>query len=112
EDSGSWEVRGPERHFTHSKVMSWVAFDRAVRYHEEFGRQGPVERWRELRDEIHAEVLARSWCEEKQAFAQSYDSDRLDAAVLQLPLVGFLLAGDSRRGSPLGADRREVSLHA
>ena len=57
-DAGIWEVRGPRRHFTHSKVMAWVAFDRAVRYDEEFGREGPVERWRALRDEIHAEVLA------------------------------------------------------
>src|SRR5581483_5410696 len=56
-DAGIWEVRGPDRHFTHSKVMSWVAFDRAVRYHEEFGRQGPVERWRAVRDEIHAQAL-------------------------------------------------------
>jgi len=110
EDSGIWEVRGPERHFTHSKVMSWVAFDRAVRYHDEFGREGPVERWRELRDEIHAEVLARSWSEEKQAFAQSYDSDRLDAAVLQMPLVGFLPADDRRVLSTVAAIRRELSV--
>ena len=61
EDAGIWEVRGPNRHFTHSKVMAWVAFDRAVRFHEEFGREGPVERWRALRDEIHAEVLERAW---------------------------------------------------
>ncbi|MBA2469328.1 MAG: glycoside hydrolase family 15 protein, partial [Chloroflexia bacterium] len=60
-DAGIWEVRGPERHFTHSKVMAWVAFDRAVRMHEEFGHDGPVERWRELRDEIKAEVLASAW---------------------------------------------------
>ena len=58
EDAGIWEVRGPNRHFTHSKVMAWVAFDRAVRSNEEFGREGPVERWRELRDEIQAEVLS------------------------------------------------------
>ncbi len=61
EDAGIWEVRGPNRHFTHSKVMAWVAFDRAVRAHEEFGREGPVERWRELRDEIQAEVLEQAW---------------------------------------------------
>jgi GH15 family glucan-1,4-alpha-glucosidase len=109
EDSGIWEVRGPKRHFTHSKVMAWVAFDRAVRYHEEFGREGPFERWAELRDEIHAEVIARSWCEEKQAFAQSYDSDRLDAAVLLMPLVGFLPAGDPRVVSTVDAIRRELS---
>ena len=110
EDSGIWEVRGPRRHFTHSKVMSWVAFDRAVRYHDEFGREGPFERWRALRDEIHAEVVARSWCDEKQAFAQSYDSDRLDAAVLLMPLVGFLPADDPRIVSTVAAIRRELSV--
>jgi len=109
EDSGIWEVRGPRRHFTHSKVMAWVAFDRAVRYHEEFGREGPFERWATLRDEIHAEVLKRSWCEEKQAFAQSYDSDRLDAAVLLMPLFGFLPADDPRMVSTVEAIRRELS---
>ena len=110
QDSGIWEVRGPRRHFTHSKVMAWVAFDRAVRYHDEFGREGPSERWRSLRDEIHAEVLARSWCEEKQAFAQSYDSDRLDAAVLLMPLTGFLSADDPRVVSTVVALRRELSV--
>jgi len=110
EDSGIWEVRGPRRHFTHSKVMAWVAFDRAVRYHDEFGRDGPFERWRELRDEIRAEVLARSWCEEKQAFAQSYGSDRLDASVLLMPLTGFLPADDPRMVSTVEAIRRELTV--
>jgi GH15 family glucan-1,4-alpha-glucosidase len=90
--------------------MAWVAFDRAVRSHEEFGRQGPVDRWRALRDEIHAEVCARAWCEEKQAFAQSYDSDRLDAAVLLMPLVGFLPADEPRFVSTVAAIRRELSF--
>jgi GH15 family glucan-1,4-alpha-glucosidase len=110
EDSGIWEVRGPRRHFTHSKVMAWVAFDRGVRYHERFGRDGPHERWAALRDEIHNEVTTRSWCEEKQAFAQSYDSDRLDAAVLLMPLVGFLPADDPRVVSTVAALRRELSV--
>ncbi len=109
EDSGIWEMRGPKRHFTHSKVMCWVAFDRAVRYHECFGREGPFERWSAVRDEIHAEVSSRSWCESKQAFAQSYDSDRLDAAVLLMPLVGFLPADDPRVVSTVAAIRRELS---
>src|SRR5262245_51898701 len=95
-DHGIWEVRGPARHFTHSKVMAWVAFDRAVRLHEELGREGPVERWRELRDEIRALVLTSAWSESKQAFAQSFGSDDLDASVLQMPLVGFLPATDPR----------------
>ncbi len=108
EDAGIWEVRGPARHFTHSKVMAWVAFDRAVRFHEEFGEDGPVERWRSLRDEIHADVLARAWSAEKQAFAQSYGSDELDASVLLMPLVGFLPAGDERIHSTVEAIRREL----
>jgi GH15 family glucan-1,4-alpha-glucosidase len=107
-DAGLWEVRGPPRHFTHSKMMAWVAFDRAVRFCEEFGREGPVEHWQALRDEIHAEVLARAWNEEKQAFAQSYGADELDASVLLMPLVGFLPATDERFVSTVAAVRREL----
>ena len=109
-DAGLWEVRGPARHFTHSKVMAWVAFDRAVRFHEEFGATGPVERWRALRDEIHAEVLDRAWSEPKRAFAQSYDSDDLDASVLLMPIVGFLPASDPRIVSTVEAVRRELTI--
>jgi GH15 family glucan-1,4-alpha-glucosidase len=109
-DAGIWEVRGPARHFTHSKVMSWVAFDRAVRLHDEFGFGGPVERWRALRDEIHAEVLANAWSERKQAFAQSYGSDALDSAVLLMPLLGFLPANDPRVVSTVEAVRKELSV--
>ena len=90
--------------------MSWVAFDRAVRYHEKFGRDGPVERWRAVRDEIRNEVLERAWCEEKQAFAQAYDSDRLDAAVLLMPLVGFIEPDDPRFVSTVAAIERELSV--
>ncbi len=110
EDAGIWEVRGPNRHFTHSKVMAWVAFDRAVRSHEEFGRDGPVARWRELRDEIKAEVLARAWSEEKRAYSQYYGSDELDASVLLMPLVGFLPADDERFASTVDAIRRELTV--
>lgn len=109
-DHGIWEVRGPARHFTHSKVMAWVAFDRAVRLHEEFGRDGAIARWRALRDEIHAEVLARAWNAEKRAFAQSYDSDRLDASVLQMAIVGFLPAGDERIVSTVERIERELTV--
>jgi GH15 family glucan-1,4-alpha-glucosidase len=109
-DSGIWEVRGPARHFTHSKVMSWVAFDRAVRLCDEHGHDGPVERWRALRDEIHAQVLANAWSERKQAFAQSYGADELDAAVLLMPLVGFLPATDPRVVSTVDAIRRELTV--
>ncbi len=110
EDAGIWEVRGPTRHFTHSKVMAWVAFDRAVRFHEEFGWQGPVERWRALRDEIRAEVLANAWNDEKQAFTQSFGSDELDASVLLMPLVGFLPATDEQLVSTVAAIRRELTV--
>jgi GH15 family glucan-1,4-alpha-glucosidase len=108
-DAGLWEVRGPARHFTHSKVMCWVAFDRAVRFCEEFGRKGPVDRWCRIRDEIHAQVLDRAWNEDKQAFAQSYDSDALDASVLLMPAVGFIDADDPRMVSTVDAIRRELS---
>jgi GH15 family glucan-1,4-alpha-glucosidase len=110
EDAGIWEVRGPNRHFTHSKLMAWVAFDRAIRFHEDFDREGPVDLWRTLRDEIHAEVLQHAWSEEEQAFAQSYDSTDLDASVLLMPLVGFLPATDPRVVSTVEAIRRELTV--
>jgi GH15 family glucan-1,4-alpha-glucosidase len=109
-DAGIWEVRGPRRHFTHSKVMAWVAFDRGIRAIEEFGRDGPLERWQGLRDEIHAEVLERAWNDEKRAFAQSYGSDELDASVLLMPAVGFLPATDERFVSTVEAIRRELTV--
>jgi GH15 family glucan-1,4-alpha-glucosidase len=109
-DSGIWEVRGPARHFTHSKVMAWVAFDRAVRSHDEFGRGGPVERWRSLRDQIRDEVLTRGWNADKGAFTQSFDTDELDASVLLMPLVGFLPATDERVVSTVEAIRRELTV--
>jgi GH15 family glucan-1,4-alpha-glucosidase len=109
-DAGIWEVRGPLRHFTHSKVMSWVAFDRAVRMCDEFGAAGPADRWRALRTEIHAEVLARGWSEAKQSFTQSFDSDDLDASSLLMPTVGFLDAADPRFASTVEAIRRELTV--
>jgi GH15 family glucan-1,4-alpha-glucosidase len=109
-DAGIWEVRGPLRHFTHSKVMAWVAFDRAVRMHDEFGRDGPVERWREIRDAIKAQVLRRAWSERQQAYAQYYGSDELDASVLQMATIGFLPANDPRFVSTVEAIRRELSV--
>src|SRR5438552_5668096 len=109
-DAGIWEIRGPLRHFTHSKVMAWVAFDRAVRFHDEFGREGPIERWRAVRDQIRAEVLRHGWSEQKQAFAQSFGSDELDASVLLMPLVGFLPATDERFVLTVAAIRRELTV--
>jgi GH15 family glucan-1,4-alpha-glucosidase len=108
-DAGIWEVRGPRRHFTHSKVMAWVAFDRGIRHIEEFDRDGPHEHWCAIRDEIHAEVLARAWNEDKQAFTQSYETEDLDASVLLMPLVGFLPPDDPRMMSTVDAIRRELT---
>ena len=95
-DEGLWEVRGPRRHFTHSKVMAWVAFDRAVKTMESWGRDGPLERWRAIREEIHASVLREGFDADRGTFVQSYGSDRLDASLLLIPLVGFLRARDPR----------------
>ena len=95
-DEGIWEVRGGPQHFTYSKVMAWVAFDRAIKTVEEFGLKGPVDRWRKLRDTIHAEVCDKAWNEKVGAFTQSYGSDKLDASVLLVPLTGFLPPHDMR----------------
>jgi GH15 family glucan-1,4-alpha-glucosidase len=95
-DEGIWEVRGPRRHFTHSKVMAWVAFDRGIQAVERFGRVGPVARWREVRSEIHEEVCEQGFDVELNSFTQSYGSQRLDASLLVIPLVGFLPADDPR----------------
>ena len=95
-DEGIWEVRGPRRHFTHSKLMAWVAFDRAIKDVERFGFDGPVERWRTLRDALHEEICARGYSEARGSFVQSYDSDEIDAALLVMPQVGFLPPEDPR----------------
>lgn len=108
-DEGIWEVRGPRRHFTHSKVMCWVAFDRAIAIADRMGFDGPIEKWSAIRDEIHDEVCARAYNEEVGAFTQTYDSSDLDAAVLMIPLVGFLPPTDSRVTSTIEAIRRDVS---
>jgi GH15 family glucan-1,4-alpha-glucosidase len=106
EDASIWEVRGPARHFTYSKMMAWVAFDRAVKAIELFGCKGPLERWRALRDRIHAEVCARAFDRDANAFVQSYGSKVLDASLLQMPLVGFLPADDPRvRGTVAAIER-------
>ncbi len=95
-DEGIWEIRGPRQHFTHSKVMAWVAFDRAVKAVEQFGRDGQVDRWRAARAAIHAEVCDRGFDAERGAFVQAYGSKQLDASLLMIPLVGFLPAKDPR----------------
>ncbi len=108
-DDGIWEVRGPRRHFTHSKVMAWVALDRAVRDVEEFGFEGPVDRWRATRDAIHAEVLARGFDPDRKTFTQYYSSKELDASVLMIPMVGFLPARDPRVVGTVEAVQRELT---
>ena len=107
-DEGIWEVRGPRRHFTHSKVMAWLAFDRAVRSVEEQGLDGPAERWRRLRNEIHDEVCRQGFDPELGAFTQFYGSKRLDAALLLIPLVGFLPIEDDRVRGTVDAIQREL----
>jgi GH15 family glucan-1,4-alpha-glucosidase len=109
-DHGLWEVRGPARHFTHSKVMCWVAFDRAIRMVEAFGLEGPVERWRELRGRIHADVCKRGYSEKRGCFVQSYGSEELDAALLLIPLTGFLPAMDARVLRTVKAIERELTV--
>ncbi|HET9956499.1 MAG TPA: glycoside hydrolase family 15 protein [Polyangiaceae bacterium] len=95
-DEGLWEVRGPRRQFTHSKVMAWVAFDRAVKAIEQFGLPGPLERWRATRERIHEEVCRQAWNSELRSFTQYYGGRGLDAALLLIPAVGFLPATDAR----------------
>jgi GH15 family glucan-1,4-alpha-glucosidase len=108
-DEGIWEVRGPRRHFTHSKVMAWVAFDRAVKAVERFGFDGPVDRWRRTRAEIHAEVCRQGFDAERGTFTQYYGSRELDASVLLIPAVGFLPATDPRVQGTIEAIRRELT---
>lgn len=95
-DEGIWEVRGPQRHFTHSKVMAWVAFDRAAKAVEKQGMCGPADHWRQIRDDIHQEVCTKGFNEKLGSFVQYYDSDLLDASLLMIPLVGFMKAEDPR----------------
>ncbi|MFR9730428.1 glycoside hydrolase family 15 protein [Saccharopolyspora sp. MS10] len=107
-DKGLWEVRGPDRHFTHSRVMVWVAFDRAIRAVEEDGLPGPVHRWREIRDAVRAEVLEKGWNSELGSFTQYYGGTELDAATLLIPSVGFLPADDERVLGTIRAVEREL----
>jgi len=106
-DEGIWEVRGERRHFTHSKVMAWVAMDRAVKDIEKFGMEGPLERWRALRDQIHASVCREGYDAELGSFVQSYGSKELDASLLLIPVAGFLPPEDPRvRGTVAAIEKR------
>ncbi|MEU8353793.1 glycoside hydrolase family 15 protein, partial [Streptomyces sp. NPDC048845] len=108
-DEGIWEVRGPRRHFVHSKVMAWVAVDRTVKLIESGDVEGPLERWRDLRDEIHRTVCERGYDKERNTFTQSYGSRELDASLLLIPQMGFLPPDDKRVIGTIEAIQRELS---
>ena len=111
-DEGIWEVRGGSKHFTHSKVMAWVAFDRAIKLGQECGclDQEDLGRWEKIRDQIHAEICQRGYDGKKKAFTQFYGSDGLDASLLIMPLVGFLPATDPRVRGTIEAIERELMV--
>jgi len=108
-DAGMWEMRGEPRHHVSSKVLCWVALDRAVKLAPVLGGFAKEEEWARVRDEIRDTILARGWSEERNAFAQSFDSDELDAAQLLMPILGFLPATDDRMRSTIEAIARELT---
>jgi GH15 family glucan-1,4-alpha-glucosidase len=107
-DEGIWEVRGGRRHFVHSKVMAWVAFDRAVKAVERFGQHGPVDEWREVRATIHDQIHREGFSERRNSFVQYYGSKEPDASLLMLPLVGFIDANDPRMLGTVAAIERDL----
>ncbi|MFI8006695.1 glycoside hydrolase family 15 protein [Streptomyces sp. NPDC086010] len=108
-DEGIWEVRGPRRHFVHSKVMAWVAVDRTIKLIESGDAEGPLERWHQLRDDIHRDVCERGYDPERNTFTQSYGSRELDASLLLIPQMGFLPPDDKRVIGTIEAIQRELS---
>jgi GH15 family glucan-1,4-alpha-glucosidase len=107
-DEGIWEVRGPRRQFTHSKLMAWVAFDRGIKAIERFGLDGPVQRWRRQRDRLHAEICSKGFDTGRRTFTQFYGSSELDASLLMVPLVGFLPPQDPRVIGTIDAIERHL----
>jgi GH15 family glucan-1,4-alpha-glucosidase len=107
-DQGMWEIRGGPRHFTYSKIMAWVALDRGIRAFEELGLEGPVDRWRDVRNRIHAEVCACGFDQDMGSFVQSYGSKELDASLLLLPTTGFLPPSDPRVQGTIAAVERDL----
>ena len=107
-DHGLWEIRGPQQRFTHSRVMVWVAFDRAVRAVEKHGLPGSVDRWRALRDEVRAEILERGYDPERNTFTQHYDTTAVDASLLVLPTVGFVEGDDPRMLGTIAAVEEDL----
>jgi GH15 family glucan-1,4-alpha-glucosidase len=108
EDEGIWEVRGPRRHFTHSKLMAWVAFDRAIKTVERFGLEGPLDHWRRVRATIHDEICEKAFDPARNTFTQFYGTTEVDAALLQIPLVGFLPVTDPRVRGTVAAIERDL----
>ncbi|HEY6458447.1 MAG TPA: glycoside hydrolase family 15 protein [Steroidobacteraceae bacterium] len=109
-DDGIWEVRGPRQHFTHSKIMAWVAFDRCIRDAEKYSLDAPLEQWRKIRDEIHQTVLDRGFHPDMQSFTQSFDSRELDASLLLIAHVGFLPIDDPRVAGTIAAIERNLVI--
>jgi GH15 family glucan-1,4-alpha-glucosidase len=107
-DAGVWEMRGEPRHFTHSKVMAWVGFDRAVKAIEKFGQAGPLEKWQKLRDRLKDEICERGYDRSRNTFTQFYGSEQIDAALLMMPLVGFLPPTDERIRGTVRAIERDL----
>ena len=107
-DEGIWEIRGPRRHFTHSKVMAWVAFDRAIGTAERYRLEGPIDRWRTLRTQIREEVCHRGFDPQRNTFTQFYGSKQVDASLLMLPMVGFIKPDDPRMVGTVAAIEREL----
>jgi GH15 family glucan-1,4-alpha-glucosidase len=107
-DEGIWETRGGPQQFTYSKMMAWVAFDRAVLLSEQLKYEAPVEKWKSIRDTLHREICQKAFNARKNCFVHAYGSDQLDAALLLMPLVGFLPGSDSRVKATVEAIEREL----
>jgi GH15 family glucan-1,4-alpha-glucosidase len=107
-DAGIWEVRGEPQQFTYSKMMAWVAFDRAVRLADQLHYQAPVEKWKAIRETIHREICANAFNVKKNSFMQAYGSSQLDASLLLMPVVGFLPGSDPRIKGTVEAIEREL----
>jgi GH15 family glucan-1,4-alpha-glucosidase len=107
-DHGIWEIRGQKRHFTHSRLMVWVAFDRMVEAVERHGLDGPVDRWRELRDEVHDQILDKGVDATRGCFTQHYDTTEVDASLLLLPAVGFVAGDDPRMLATIDAVEQDL----
>ncbi|MDQ4098512.1 MAG: glycoside hydrolase family 15 protein, partial [Actinomycetota bacterium] len=107
-DNGLWEIRGPQRHFTHSRVMVWAAFDRAIQAVEQHGLEGPVERWRALRSQVRDEILAKGFDSKRNTFTQHYDTTEVDASLLLIPIAGFLPGDDPRVHGTIAAIEEDL----